>query len=130
MIQKFYLVYVFLKQVAADTSKGSEEEVINKRHRNTSNPEQTHVHPGSSKSPSEESDSMKALNKELGQEMKMMFMNWAVPFSESEQFELFCPTRVDGLLQEARALEENLKEQKKCLLQRLQMLSQTLQQEK
>ena len=63
MIQKFYLVYVFLKQVAADTSKGSEEEVTNKRHRNTSNPEQTHVHPGSSKSPSEESDSMKALNK-------------------------------------------------------------------
>ncbi|XP_066291423.1 uncharacterized protein [Branchiostoma lanceolatum] len=118
-----------LKQVAPDISKGSEEEVTNKRHRNTPGPEQPNAHSGSSKSSSEEHDSMKALNKELGQEMKMMFMNWAVAFSESEQFELFCPTRVDGLLQEARALEENLKEQKKCLLQRLQMLSQTLQQE-
>ncbi|XP_019644848.1 PREDICTED: uncharacterized protein LOC109485600 [Branchiostoma belcheri] len=119
------------KQVTPDTSKGPEEEVTKKRHRNTSSPaaDQPHGHSGSSKSSSEDMDSMKALNKELGQEMKMMFMNWAVAFSESEQFELFCPTRVDSLLQEARALEENLKEQKKCLLQRLQMLSQTLQQE-
>ena len=46
--------------------------------------------------------------------------------SESEAFESFCPARVDELLKEARALEENLSEQKERLKQRLKFLSRTL----
>ena len=46
--------------------------------------------------------------------------------SESEAFESFCPSRVDELLKEARALEENMMEQKERLKQRLKLISSTL----
>lgn len=50
-----------------------------------------------------------------------------LPFhSESDEFELFFPTRLDELLKEAYALEEGLKQQKERMKEMLTHLSQTL----
>ncbi|XP_071803440.1 uncharacterized protein [Asterias amurensis] len=65
--------------------------------------------------------------KAIGQEMKTACLEWEQMMVESEQFELFCPTRVDKLLQEAHAMEEHLLRQKEELISRLRNLSQTLQ---
>lgn len=46
--------------------------------------------------------------------------------SESDEFELFFPTRLDELLKEAYALEEGLKQQKERMKEMLTHLSQTL----
>ena len=45
---------------------------------------------------------------------------------ESESFEQFCPSRMDELLKEALALEQNLLQQKDVLKNRLKGISQTL----
>ena len=47
-------------------------------------------------------------------------------YSESEAFESFFPTRVDELLKEALALEENLKEKKEVMKRRLSAIASTL----
>ncbi|XP_038076594.1 uncharacterized protein LOC119744627 isoform X2 [Patiria miniata] len=65
--------------------------------------------------------------KAIGQGMKTACLQWEQLMLESEQFELFCPTRVDKLLQEAKAMEAHLLHQKEQLINRLRKLSQTLQ---
>ena len=47
-------------------------------------------------------------------------------FSASEKFELLCPSRIDELLREAYALENDLKEQKQQLKEQLKLLTNTL----
>ena len=47
-------------------------------------------------------------------------------FSASEKFELLCPSRIDELLKEAYALENDLKEQKQQLKEQLKLLTNTL----
>ncbi|XP_070564623.1 uncharacterized protein [Ptychodera flava] len=64
---------------------------------------------------------------EMGQAMKMNCSHWAQVFQESQEFETFCPTRLDKMLAEARALEEDLIKQKEKLRLRLQAISKTLQ---
>ena len=48
-------------------------------------------------------------------------------YRENEEFEKLSPTQVDKLLDEAKALEASLQEEKEKLLKRLQILSRTLQ---
>ncbi|XP_031551262.1 uncharacterized protein LOC116288595 [Actinia tenebrosa] len=64
--------------------------------------------------------------RDIGQETKMLFLKWSHPFSESEAFEAFCPSRLDELLSEANQLELHLKKQKEQLKNRLSDLSKTL----
>lgn len=47
-------------------------------------------------------------------------------FSESENYELVCPSRLDKLIQQAKELECNLKKQKDLLHRRLKLISDTL----
>ncbi|KAJ8025093.1 hypothetical protein HOLleu_35202 [Holothuria leucospilota] len=65
--------------------------------------------------------------KEVGNDLKTGCLQWTNVFQESGDFEKFCPTRVDKLLAEAKALEENLTHQKEQLMDRLKALSRTLQ---
>jgi len=64
--------------------------------------------------------------KELKQDANMLNVNWTQVFRDSEHYEMFCPTRLDRILQDAKALEQNLIQQKDALRNRLGMLSQAL----
>lgn len=69
----------------------------------------------------EEKDIVQLL-KDLGQESKMLYISWTNQFGESSSFEEFCSNRVDNLIKEALALENNLKKQKEYLRQRVTLL--------
>lgn len=71
--------------------------------------------------------SLVTLLKELAEEAKSINHSWGEIFNDSENFEMFCPTRLDKILQETLALEENLRQQKETLCNRLHALSHTLQ---
>ncbi|XP_071811842.1 uncharacterized protein [Apostichopus japonicus] len=69
---------------------------------------------------------LESVLKDAGNDLKSGCLQWIHVFKESEEFENFCPNRVDKLLSEAKALEENLLQQKQQLMQRLKALSRTL----
>ncbi|CAH1789855.1 unnamed protein product [Owenia fusiformis] len=64
--------------------------------------------------------------KECEEQTKLSSISSTPILSESESFELFCPTRLDQILSDALALEASLKQQKEVLRQRLSVLSSTL----
>ncbi|XP_068670964.1 uncharacterized protein [Montipora foliosa] len=76
---------------------------------------------------SDDKTRLESVLRELGQEMKMVYLKWSQPFAEGEAFEALCPTRLDELLKEALRLEQHLKKQKEQLRERLMLISQTLQ---
>ena len=57
----------------------------------------------------------------------LSYFSFASSCRENEEFEKLSPTQVDKLLDEAKALEASLQEEKEKLLKRLQILSRTLQ---
>ncbi|XP_030845778.1 uncharacterized protein LOC115925878 [Strongylocentrotus purpuratus] len=67
-----------------------------------------------------------AVMTEIDRAVKMECMQWTQVFMESDQFEVLSSDHVDKLLEDARALEENLLEKKERLLSHLKLLSQTL----
>ena len=64
---------------------------------------------------------------EFGHENRMLQDHWVQVLADSENFELFCPMRLEKILEDAKALEASLLEQKQQLKGRLQILSKTLQ---
>ncbi|CAG2227388.1 unnamed protein product [Mytilus edulis] len=66
---------------------------------------------------------MAELVQDLGQDSKMLHNQWAETFSESENFENLCPTRLDKMIEQAKQLEESLLKQKELLCNRLNVIS-------
>ncbi|VDI23462.1 testis-expressed sequence 12 protein [Mytilus galloprovincialis] len=66
---------------------------------------------------------MAELVQDLGQDSKMLHKQWAETFSESENFENLCPTRLDKMIEQAKQLEESLLKQKELLCNRLNVIS-------
>ncbi|XP_078376407.1 uncharacterized protein LOC144659778 [Oculina patagonica] len=86
------------------------------------------LHPNNSDpGSSDDKARLEAVLRDLGQDMKMMYLKWAQPFAEGESFEAFCPARLDELLREALRLEQHLKNQKERLRERLTLITRTLQ---
>ncbi|OWF42361.1 uncharacterized protein LOC110461191 isoform X1 [Mizuhopecten yessoensis] len=67
------------------------------------------------------------LIKDMSEETKNIYHQFSKVFRECEEYETACPERLDKLLTEAKALEENLNQQKQVLCNRLKGLSRTLQ---
>lgn len=65
--------------------------------------------------------------KDMSEETKNVHDQFFKMFSESEEYETQCPDKLDKLIGEAKALEENLNQQKQVLCSRLKGLSRTLQ---
>ncbi|XP_033762860.1 uncharacterized protein LOC117344277 [Pecten maximus] len=65
--------------------------------------------------------------KDLSEESKNVHDQFSNMFRESEEYETICPEKLDKLIGEATALEENLNQQKQVLCSRLKALSRTLQ---
>lgn len=76
---------------------------------------------------SDDKGRLETVLRDLGQDMKMVYLKWSQPFAESEAFEAFCPARLDELLKEALRLEQHLKNQKERLRERLMLITRTLQ---
>ncbi|KAJ7380226.1 Testis-expressed sequence 12 protein [Desmophyllum pertusum] len=86
------------------------------------------LHPDNSQpGSSDDKARLEAVLRDLGQDMKMVYLKWAQPFAEGESFEAFCPARLDELLREALRLEQHLKNQKERLRERLTLITRTLQ---
>ncbi|XP_072033602.1 uncharacterized protein [Amphiura filiformis] len=75
----------------------------------------------------EEEMSIESLIKDIGDDLKATCLQWLQPMTENEKFEKLSPSQVDELLEQARALELHLQQEKQKLLKSLQVLSRTLQ---
>lgn len=71
-------------------------------------------------------DSLDQLFGNLHKDSKLLVSEWAQIFNESEHFEQICPSRLDRMIEQTNALEDNLRRQKNALCQRLTVLSKTL----
>uniref|UniRef100_T1JLY7 Uncharacterized protein n=1 Tax=Strigamia maritima TaxID=126957 RepID=T1JLY7_STRMM len=70
-----------------------------------------------------ESLTVEALMTDSGEEMKLLCEKWSNGLSEYESFEKLIPARVDKLLKEALAFEENLIKQKEKLKENILALT-------
>ncbi|KAI0233275.1 hypothetical protein LSAT2_016453 [Lamellibrachia satsuma] len=71
--------------------------------------------------------SLSQLLREFGQRAKMLNTDWLYTFNDSENFETFCVTRLDKMLEDVKDLEADLRQQKEGLRDKLLDLSRTLQ---